>query len=1472
MGERQYLKKKILLWGKSDGAGFQRSFNIVKMIDEGASVICYEAYHENSGRGILKEFYPRSAYGLERNPKGQLVHAEGFGDAYQRFLKAEKEYLEPYEMLLEVRQNSSDQELSTFIPAFEIYRGGEKEEDARGTVYIWTPEPKLETFDKVCEEIHKHPCSHPEHKLVLVLSAMESLVKCTCALHSAGMLHRDIKPSNFGFLKRGKETLTQALSMFDINSICSVYGNISKGMGTEGYLEPEAGYQEANNQTDIYAIGATLFHAIIVSDEAREGGYRYQSKYYGRIREMVSNSELIQASEANSHPKLRNLLGTILQRCLCKRSGRYESCEELLEDLEAALYYALPSEVARKGQFREKWVLKDIEKSLDRNKEKNSSLAIQYHLYEYPLYQCLPKNEKELNVLVIGFGNYGQKFLDACLQAGQMRGKNLNVTVLSDDATDQEIYLSERPELPDFFDIEASLADANSPLRDSKGHVMDAVEPLADIAETYGTITFMKKELKGTADRSHVEALKKCMEERYGNQHPHYVFIALGEDSLNFAVANACKIAVEASGEKCMASYICEGGQPLAKQTPRGKRRTLCPLYVNFNRKQTPLYPEMERMAFNTHLVWEKNLNLDYKTMKADFRKSYNHDACVSNVLSLKYKLYSLGIDLGAGGFAEAAHLFREILSDRSNAAIREELIWMEHRRWVTEKLCLGWRRIRNLEDCAGGMTKDEKKKRHVCIVKSRPGQKLAEEYSIKDDPGKWDQASDSELEQLDELDRMSVKLHRMYSQRAAIVRTQNLLSGNSIAGMRNIIEGNKEAVAAFGEWLTCLKAIYHGDRAKFPLYKGLKHVFLQTVDALSKERKKSIQEQVKAFEAMFYPILASMEYRDWKKDDVALIDNIPFILTYTEDVYMVIPFAAGDNTQVFGNVAAPTVASPAKILYLFLVEKGKDIQNLWESLPYVVGYMEKRCLKAAVEMILLSMDTAAGLAAKKIEQEIIRIGKGRIRQVKWMKLDGTREAAVELEAYLRQRSRGKKAIAVEKNATGLSYMLQGAGFYHLFPSYQFDSGHMEFQALSGCDMLGYIQKKPYITVKDMAAFRLSSSDNSDQPEFFYDYSELWEMYCKKRGVWKLLCGILGSYAEENDVLVSLNKKAQKEKTAQAQEYCYIIPSFCQKSVAKIICFLVGQDILEAASQVNGYTTDSCKAVIVDRCGYQREYDRLFSNVYALMLPEAIAFCLDKGREVKVAFDSLAVAGVSAAGSRSAELCALMEYFKEKEYVINLVITPEKEISFTYASRQIKELLTDAGKMLKIYTYHKIKDCGYFDDVVSGLGIEWQGTEVKSEFDCILTKEFRTLFIECRAQADIGQEPYFRLAGLAQQFGINATAVLVADTEGESHSENVPANIINRKRGRMMGVVTIWRPEEISDIGNTLRYIMDGSYGNVDGMDGDCENADESYLNVGDIDVDNENADCENSYESYPNVDDIDVDDENMDDINMEEC
>lgn len=1385
MKERQFLKGDICLCGESDGKRFKRTFTIVKRMDEGASSVCYEAYHERSGRGVLKEFYPKNAYALERDARGQLVNSAEFRDAHERFLKAKQEYLEPYEMLLQAKQNSGNQDLATFIPAFEIYNGCDEEGNIVGTVYIWTAEPKLETFDKVCEEIHKHPDKNPEHKLVTVLSAIETLTKCICALHSADMVHRDIKPSNFGFMKRGGETLAQTLSLFDINSVCSVYGKFEGAVGTEGYLEMEAKYESANNQTDIYSIGATLFHAIIVSDEAKDNGYLYQNDYYGKLHELVDGSRLIQASEANSHPRLRNILTTILQRCLCERTYRYASCEELLEDLEDALYYALPSEIARKSRSGEKWILADAEKSLDINREKNSSLVMQYHLYERTLYQALPKNETDINVLVIGFGNYGQKFLDTCLQTGQIRGKSLHVTVVSDDITDKEIYLYERPELGDFFDIDGSLRQGG---------------------DIYGTVSFEITKLARNDQKSNADILHNIMCEHYNAKPPHYVFIALGEDGLNYAAAKACRTVAEELGMNCLINYVCE-----EEQFPEEDSLSLCPVYVNRDVKKSALYAEIERMAYNTHLIWEKNLNLDYRVVRAEYRKPYNHDSCISSVLALKYKLYSIGIDLEKCSFDKAASLFKKLMSDKRNRSKKNELVWVEHRRWVTEKLCLGWHRIRNLEDCQGGVTKDEKNKRHVCIVRSRPEPKLATEY--RNNYKKWDSASDSDLNQLDELDRMSVELHQMYAEKAKIARKQNLLTGSTMAGIRTLIEGERKAMVTFQEWYTCLKDIWNGDAEKVRLYKGFRNSFLNAAACLAEEKRQSIQRQVKTFDAVFYPILASMEYRDWKQDDVTFVDNIPFILSYSEDAYMVIPYATGDNTEVFGNVAAPTVVGPAKILYMYFIERKQDISELKKSIPYVIEYMRKKQFKASVEMIFIYMNSAASLLGDGFDKDILMLGGGRIKRIKHIRLMEIEDLSAELSAYLKQRRTGKRIFAVEKNSARISYMLQATGFYKSFPNYRFDSANMKFHSLAGCDIFSYIKRPLYITVTDMAAFKLSSSESSNQPEFFNDYKDLWTKYCDQRTVWKMLCDTLGGHAEKNDILVSFRKKCERDKETTARKYYYILPFVCSKSAAKIMDFLKEQGIAEQESRVSGYTSASCEVTVIDRCGYRAEYDRLFSQVYALREYDAINLYLNtKSHEVKVVFDNLVVSGVQLPGGRGDDFNKLLDYFRVKGYIIHLTAASDGKIGFTYATRQIKELLTTAGKMLEVYTYHKVRELGCFDDVVSSFEVDWEGTEAKSEFDCIITRGFRTLFVECKARPDIAQEYYFKLSSQARQFGINATAVLVADTQEKGGYDNAPVNAMQRKRGSMMDVVTVWKQEEINNIGHTLLKVISGTY------------------------------------------------------------
>ncbi|MCD8148082.1 MAG: hypothetical protein LUE92_00645 [Clostridiales bacterium] len=805
------MKRSMILYGESNGKTFERKFEIRKKLGEGASSICYEAHHENSGNGTLKEFLPANICTFERDKeRGSVVETSEFKGDYERFLEAKEEYVKPYHELMRIKRSGVNEDLATFIPEFEIYQGYIDDENTVGTVYVWTPDCKKVTFEKVCDEIHKHPNKNPERKLITVLNAIESLTKCVCAFHSAGLIHRDIKPSNFGFDKYEGETLTQTLKMFDINSVCSVYERNIVRMGSEGFQEPEAEYGQApDNQTDIFSIGASLFYALIVPEETEKNKKKeecyYNPDYYDRLREMVDDSRLIKASEANSHPKLKNILIRILEKCLGERSIRYERCEELLEDLNKAKYYALPSEIARKQMAGERWILADLEKSLDASIEKNSFLTIQYHLYEFPLYTYCAEGEDTINVLVIGFGNYGQKFLDACLQSGQIRGKRLNVTVVSDDCEDKRIYLEDRPELTKFFNIEGSLAGDE---------------------ESYGDVSFEIRNLKRDEPDAVIKIIQDITLEHYESKCLHYIFIALGEDGLNKVAADSYKEVAEVAEKDCVVSYVCEGEHSAVKQDSM-----LRPLYVNEDIKKSALYPEIERMAFNTHLLWEKNLNIDYRSVRAEFRKKYNHDSSVSSVLSLKYKLYSIGIDLDKTGYNEAAQKFEETI--KKSSGIKNELIWIEHRRWVAEKVCLGWRRIKNIGECAGGKTNNKKEKRHICIVKSRPDQMLADEYWKNDNYDKWDKAGKKKLDELDELDRMSVNLHRMFVNMANRAKKENLLSGNMISGIITLVRDDEKAAAAFQEWFGCMKDIWNGDTRKVHLYRGLKKDFLDTVNSL---------------------------------------------------------------------------------------------------------------------------------------------------------------------------------------------------------------------------------------------------------------------------------------------------------------------------------------------------------------------------------------------------------------------------------------------------------------------------------------------------------------------------------------------------------------------------------------------------------------------------------------------------------------
>ena len=1355
MEKRKFIAQKILL--RVDNQ--TKIFYVKRKIAEGGSVLCYEGHFKSSTGGTLREFYPENLSNfLARDEDEQLIFKNVDAAAKNLFLTQLENYLQPYYKLLE--EQNENAELATFIPNFEIYFGAE---NAAGTAYIWTPEPKLETFEKFCAKVHKRPAVKPEKNLLLILQAVISLTKCVCALHRAGLIHRDIKPANFGFKKLSGEILPQNISLFDINTICSIYENFESSVASEGYSEPEIFSEPANNLTDIFSIGATLFSAITF--------LTYDEKNFGNLKNLVDKSKLIAASEINSHPKLRATLTEILQKTLCRREGRFENCETLSEELEKARYYLLPAEFSQKNLHGEKWIL-NAEKSFDKLKEKNSARAIQYHLYQYPLYKKLAADEKILNVLILGFGNYGQKFLDSALQAGQMVNKNFKAVIVSDSAADKEIYLNERPALKDFFSIDGEKAAPN-----------------------YGELSFKVKKIFKSETAADSDAVDDLILELCETARPHYIFIALGNDALNKNTALACQKALKSLEINSLVNFAVEENLSIK---PRG----IIPVHVRQNVKDSPLYSEIERMAFNAHLVWEKNLNVDFKKFKKDFQNPYNHYSSVSNVLSIKYKLFSIGIDIDkSGGLSAAAKIFveRQLHRDgKKNSAeynLRNELIFVEHKRWVVEKICAGYQK-RNLQDCADGTTKDEENKNHVCILTSRPA-RLLDNYAPED----WDNLPQSELDKLDELDKMTVQLHQLFLKRAneSKIAWKDLAEKIRAAIYQNSADlNNKACFNAFVEFQACLNDIQNGDRNKVRLYKNLKSNFENTLEKINPVTQDEIKSILKALEGLFTPVLNRMQYKDYKQLDTALIDGLPFILTYSEKLAQVIPYKF--DAKIFDNVAAATVINPAKIFYLVLCENKNDILQFKNSLQGLFAYARRKNLQAEFEFAIACNLKSSERA--KFAADIQALYK-KIKCVKIFQLDSkidTQKIIAFFQKYLRR----KNNFLLEKNDSPLSKLLEGGNVYAAFDSYEFDAPAMHFKSFKNCEFLNYINKQNFINVNDLTALNNSGGVIGVQPDFFEDYKILWKKYRESSEVWKRLCELLGSHAEKFDILANLNQLPNHKKLNSAREYIYILPLECYQTADKILNFLLEKDVAEKGSCLRIRSANSFEVIVKDKCNNEKQYKKIFANPYALFQADAIQLKI-KANAVSIIFDGLTVKNLNLSNENS-KVLNLLQYFAEKNYLTNLNSDNFAQISFTYATRTIKNLLTVAGKILEIYVWHEIKSSGYFDDVVTSFEPNWKNSDPKNEIDCIAVKNFKTLIIECKARHNIEQDFYFKLHAISEQFGVNATAVLIADTqEKEIAAAN---NEIQRVRGDALKIVTVYEKEKIDNIAATLRKII----------------------------------------------------------------
>ena len=729
-GEEIKLKTK-------EGYDFVFRINNIKNI--GGSTVCYEAERIYSKeKGFLKEFFPvkyRDTSQIVRRGETNTLYIEGGLDS---FLKEKKSFLSGYEKISSARNNSNSL-INNFVPHTEVF------DDNNGSAYIWTPEPvDAVNFKDYIIYISKNPVDRCEQKLLNIIRIINTLSKCAEYMHESGFICLDFKPENLSIEKEIKaeninDLNTSKISYYDLDSIREIGEKEIDLVGTLGYCSPEVKCGFADKRSDIYSIGAILYNAIVVLEDG--DGHYYNDlftdrKKYSHIQMNVSDSLLINNSIINSNEEIKNRLITILKKCLhFNPNKRYQKCSELIYDLEKVIAILTPNEIISKLGFNKYMVINDINSSL---RNINIEAILQLHLWNRPLYSHLDNRESiTYKVLIIGNDDISLKYVDMILLC-QMYHVILDITILTENAEKlSSLYCKFRPASKRLININGNNPDIET------------------------RISFKNLNLLNIRNNSFIKdvaiSLADSVEKKFNR-----VFISLGEQILNESIACQLNNSDMVIGDIDYISFE----KDLIQKNDR-----IFPIVVNEeiqSLSDDPGFKDLERMAFNTHVIW-KGLTLVSENDYYDFRRDmYNYNASLRFALSVKYKLYSLGINMT-----------KEISEDELKSVLksldREELYKIadiEHRRWNYSYLIDGWDAPSDIDgfvdykrcikdtlkvgkDVISYSAKNADYKLHACMV---PGSASDILESYSEDDWLYPSKKDNEL---DQLDRVSIELYR---------------------------------------------------------------------------------------------------------------------------------------------------------------------------------------------------------------------------------------------------------------------------------------------------------------------------------------------------------------------------------------------------------------------------------------------------------------------------------------------------------------------------------------------------------------------------------------------------------------------------------------------------------------------------------------------------------------------------------------
>ena len=1274
--------------------------------ERGASAICYDAFYlDKEGDkhyGKLKMFYSDDD-GID-------------------FKEKAAHYISPYKNLQklisdDIRMDS----LYTFVPVYQIYK------DESECLYLWSDCIPILTFEKMIQKLYMSNDT-VEETLFEIVRTVKSLTDCIRYLHANNLIHGDIKPSNFGFYYRDEKVLADAVSLFDLDMLRNI------GENPTGYTEPY--YDPRDKDTgvlpDVRAIGVSLCKGLQCDDDSITTIIQEDNPAENHRRESIQNllfrSELFVRKGVPKDKRVKEqFLKIVLNTLTTTRSKRFQSCSILYKELQLLETYLLP--YCKSTELSRGLGIEIVNKEV-RRKDRVKQ-AFQYLLYERPLYLWGSSDDQTENVyrvLLFGFGLDAQHFLDVCLETSQSMKEQIEVYVYGTKNLEKEkkYYLEERPALQQFFKVDGLENDLTG--------------------NPYGVICFREYDRKDFANQ--IETILAEVKDA------QYVFVAAGNDSDNLEIAQICADVFKdaKTSINALSEMFREDSDGIHFVSPEAELR------------ETDTYREIDRMSFNTHLVWSGTLNEDLEKKHEEYARDYYHEACLSNVLSIQYKLHTAGISISEDCY-KAAVMFDQWMM--KNPEGKKELIASEHRRWITEKICDGWTSMSVEDSLSYNDTKDILGKRHICLLRSSAELSLSDETWTR--RGKWDEASDEELLQLDELDRMSVLLHRAYRKDERNMIRRELISEAEVRDFLYETRDYRTIQELFLEWREYLMELFHKVALKRyitgneeqtieeceTVYTRLLNEIDKIEDGNYPNLGASLKNHLGAIHRRFEPLSRCLKYHDYKQNDVELIEKIPFILSYTDNISLIVPIYFTDlsqewektnPTRLFSIISAATIINPRFLFLPYSVHGRASRQeegNAREKITAIRKYFER----------------------KRLRTELIVLKVGEDRKISGLISDCSEECGYDIQD-------GWSLVQLNKAAimTGLE---------KTFDYYYFDMKSMEFTTSDNAAWLNSIKRNTHLTVRDIVG--LLGRDyyqEKDQPYFRKnDYKTLWKIYSSNRMAWDMLCKSLQLSKNKTRVIETFRVDSEER---ELKSHYYTLPAVCYRSASKIIELLKETEIIEGSSWINRYSVSSCNIMVAEKRGYGRALDRLFAKHHWLM-PINDYDIKEDDQRLLLRCDSLMIKGIDQnfhLNQKTEGMLKILQELQVAGYIQFRVHEEQETFDITYGSRDIKDIFMMEGSFFEIYTYNRIREAKMFDDVVTGCVFRNKTTKLKeNEFDCFATKGFQTIIIECKARTLMPDDSCTMnrfldsLEAKVRKYGVNGSGLLVIDSKN-----NIPSN------------------------------------------------------------------------------------------------